>query len=95
MPMPKSQKDASSASVSNAVVDPVTTYEQAIEELEAIIGQMEDGSLGLEQSLIAYQRGAALVKHCKARLASVDQQVKILEGGMLKAFEEQNGDASD
>jgi exodeoxyribonuclease VII small subunit len=93
--MPKSQKDASSANVLNAVVDPAATYEQAIEELEAIIAQMEDGSLGLEQSLIAYQRGAALVKHCKTRLASVDQQVKILEGGMLKAFEAQNGDASD
>jgi exodeoxyribonuclease VII small subunit len=93
--MPKSQKDALSANVSNAVVDPATTYEQAIEELEAIIGQMEDGSLGLEQSLIAYQRGAALVKHCKTRLASVDQQVKILEDGMLKVFEEQNGDISD
>ena len=38
--------------------DPKTlTYEQAIEELERIIDQIEQGEIGLEESLAARRRG--------------------------------------
>ena len=64
-------------------------YEEAIERLDLIVRQMEDGSLSLEQSLKAYQEGAGLIQQCRAALEAVDDQVKILEAGMLKPFDEE------
>ena len=62
------------------------TFEQAVEELEALVARMEDGKLPLEESLAAYQRGAELVKHCEARLADAQARIAILEGGELRDF---------
>ena len=42
--------------------------------------------LALEQSLAAYKRGAELLKFCQAQLADAQQQVKVLEAGVLKNF---------
>jgi exodeoxyribonuclease VII small subunit len=63
------------------------SYEDAIVELEALVQRMEGGSLSLEESLAAYRRGAELVAHCRKALADVQQQVKVLEGNLLKSFE--------
>lgn len=60
------------------------TFEQALEELEALVGRMEDGRLSLEESLAAYQRGAELVKFCEARLGEAQARIAILEGGELR-----------
>src|SRR5436190_194192 len=49
--------------------DALLTFEKALEELEALVGRMEDGRLPLEESLAAYQRGAELVKFCEGKLA--------------------------
>jgi exodeoxyribonuclease VII small subunit len=60
------------------------SFEQAMEELEQLVEQMESGDLPLEASVAAYQRGSVLVKFCAAQLDKVEQQVKVLEGDMLK-----------
>ncbi|MDB5821959.1 MAG: Exodeoxyribonuclease small subunit [Herminiimonas sp.] len=62
------------------------SFEEAMDELEQLVAQMEAGSLPLEASVAAYQRGSALVKFCGAQLDRVDAQVKVLEGEMLKPF---------
>lgn len=62
------------------------TLEAALAELEKIVSGMEEGQLPLEQSLAAYQRGAKLLKFCQAALQDAQQQVKILEGGILRDF---------
>ncbi len=54
------------------------TYETAIAELEAIINQMETGTLPLEQSIDVYKRGAELLKICQKSLKDAEQQVSIL-----------------
>jgi exodeoxyribonuclease VII small subunit len=53
-------------------------YEAAIAELEGIVVQMENGQLPLEQSLAAYQRGAALIQQCQQSLTQAEQQVRLL-----------------
>jgi exodeoxyribonuclease VII small subunit len=63
-----------------------TTYEAAMAELEGIVTAMDEGRLSLEDTLASYQRGAALLKFCRDKLAVVEQQVKILEDGELKPF---------
>ena len=66
------------------------SFEEAMAELAQLVAQMEAGALPLEASVTTYQRGAALVRFCAAQLDKVDSQVKVLEGDMLKPFD--NGD---
>ena len=60
-------------------IDPDLRYEQAVKELERLISDMESGTFSLEETLLAYQRGAALLKHCQGMLAQVEQQVRVFE----------------
>ena len=62
------------------------TFESALAELEEIVADMEAGQLPLEKSLAAYTRGAELLKFCQSALQDAQQQVKILEDGVLKNF---------
>ncbi|MDE2081125.1 MAG: exodeoxyribonuclease VII small subunit [Burkholderiales bacterium] len=62
------------------------TYEQALAELDRLVAQMEGGQLPLDQLLDAYRRGAELLGLCRARLQAVEEQVKVLEDGQLKAW---------
>ncbi|WP_114636416.1 exodeoxyribonuclease VII small subunit [Polynucleobacter necessarius] len=60
-------------------IDPELRYEEAVKELEKLISDMESGKFSLEETLLAYQRGAALLKHCQGMLAQVEQQVRVFE----------------
>jgi exodeoxyribonuclease VII small subunit len=68
------------------------TFETALAELEDIVARMEGGQLPLEESLAAYKRGAELLTYCQGALKSAQQQVEVLEKGVLKAFESEGGD---
>ena len=63
-------------------------FEKALEELETIVRHMEDGTLSLDQSLTAYQRGAELVKVCETALEHVKEQVRVLDGELLRPLAE-------
>lgn len=71
------------------------SFEQAMAELEQLVTQMEAGELPLEASVAAYQRGSELVKFCAAQLDKVENQVKVLEGDMLKPFAADAAAAAD
>jgi exodeoxyribonuclease VII small subunit len=62
------------------------TYEAAMSELEALVAAMDAGQLPLDQLLAQYRRGADLLNFCRARLETVEQQVKVLEGEQLKPW---------
>ena len=65
---------------------PAPTYEEALAELERLVQRMEDGQMPLDQLLGSYKRGAELLELCRARLAAVEEQVKVLEDGQLKTW---------
>ncbi|MES2365479.1 MAG: exodeoxyribonuclease VII small subunit [Pseudomonadota bacterium] len=67
------------------------SFEAAMAELERIVADMESGQLALQQSLAAYQRGAELLQFCQQALADAQQQVQVLENGMLKPFTSADG----
>lgn len=67
-----------------AAVPEEMPFEDAVRELEEIVGAMESGELPLEDSLKRYQRGVALVKAAHERLRAAEQQVKVLEEGVLR-----------
>ncbi len=54
------------------------TYEQALGELESLIDRIEQGEIGLEESLTEYRRGAALLKRCRGILETAEQQIEEL-----------------
>ena len=62
------------------------SYELALAELDRLVMQMEGGQLPLDQLLDGYRRGAELLSFCRARLQAVEDQVKVLEDGQLKAW---------
>ena len=64
-----------------------TSYEQALDELERLVAAMEGQPMPLDQLLLSYQRGAELLTLCRGRLQAVEQQVKLLDGAELKAWE--------
>jgi len=74
-----SKKPENSGAGLEVKIDPNLRYEQAVKELEKLISDMESGKFSLEETLLAYQRGAALLKHCQAVLAQVEQQVRVFE----------------
>jgi exodeoxyribonuclease VII small subunit len=55
-------------------------FEEALAELEQIVHELEDGSIGLEESLVRYEVGVGLLKLCYARLQAAEQRIAKLAG---------------
>lgn len=67
-------------------VDPAIAemgYEEAIDELEAIIERMEKGETGLEESLREYARGDSLIRRCREILDDAEQRIERITGEAL------------
>ena len=63
------------------------SFEKALAELEKIVARMESGELSLEQALATHKRGLELARFCQKQLEVAQQQVKVLEGEVLKPLE--------
>lgn len=50
-------------------------FEEAIAELEKVLGQLESGNVKLDESISLYERGAALKKHCETKLKEAEEKV--------------------
>jgi exodeoxyribonuclease VII small subunit len=68
------------------------SFEAALAELEALVAELEGGQLPLADALTAYRRGATLLQYAQGQLQSAQEQVKILEGDLLKNFERRRRD---
>lgn len=51
------------------------SFEQAIAELEKVVGQLERGDVALDESIALYERGAALRKRCQDKLKEAEEKV--------------------
>jgi exodeoxyribonuclease VII small subunit len=71
------------------------TFEAALQELEAVVQAMEAGNTPLEESLSAYERGVALLRHCQETLTAAEKKLQILENGGLRDFDVIGEDSSD
>jgi exodeoxyribonuclease VII small subunit len=56
------------------------SFEAAMAELDEIVRQLEDGSVGLEEALARYERGVGLLKQCYGRLRHAEQRILLLTG---------------
>jgi exodeoxyribonuclease VII small subunit len=60
--------------------NPAPSFETAVQELEKILRQLEDGNTTLESSLAQYERGVALLKLCHEQLRTAEQRILLLSG---------------
>jgi exodeoxyribonuclease VII small subunit len=60
------------------------SYEEAHQELEEIVNQIEDGEIGIDELSVKIKRASYLLKFCKSKLISTQQDVEEI----LKDLEE-------
>jgi exodeoxyribonuclease VII small subunit len=67
------------------------SFEDALGELERIVKGLESGAQKLEEAITAYERGAALRRHCEEKLRQVEARVAAIvetsEGPTLRDLE--------
>ena len=58
------------------------SFEDALTELEGIVGQLKRGDAPLEKSITIYERGAKLKAHCEGKLKAAQMKVDkiVLDG---------------
>lgn len=56
------------------------TLEESFEQLEKIIGQMENGNISLNDSFKLYNEGINLIKDCNCMLDKVEKEIVIING---------------
>jgi exodeoxyribonuclease VII small subunit len=52
------------------------SFEEAIKELTNIVGKIEQGQIPLQDSLKQYERGMALIKHCRGILEKAEKRIE-------------------
>jgi exodeoxyribonuclease VII small subunit len=52
------------------------SFEDALEELKAIVARLETGEGKLDEAVDAYDRGARLKQHCEAKLRDAQQKIE-------------------
>jgi len=56
------------------------TFEQALEEIERIVRDLEEGRIGLEASLARYEQGVGLLRRCYELLAQAERRIELVRG---------------
>ena len=51
------------------------TFEQSLEELEAIVGKLESEELELDKGLELFEKGVLLYKECRTKLEQVEKKI--------------------
>ncbi len=63
------------------------SFEEAIGELTNIVSKIEKGEIALQDSLKDYERGMALIKHCRGILQKAEKRIEKI------SKEEKSGDS--
>lgn len=69
-PEPKAAEPAES--------DRIADFEKSLDELENLVGKMEQGEQSLDDSLKSFERGVALYRNCQSALEQAELRVKLL-----------------
>jgi exodeoxyribonuclease VII small subunit len=71
------------------------TFEQALEQLELIVRELEEGRIGLADSLSRYEQGVKLLKQCSGLLERAERRIELLNSAdsqgraVTEAFDDQ------
>lgn len=72
-------------------------FEKALDQLEELVEDMENGDLTLEESLKSFEKGIKLTRDCQTALSQAEQKVQILleQSGELVAEDFNEGDVEE
>jgi exodeoxyribonuclease VII small subunit len=56
------------------------SFEACLTELQDLVRLLEDGTLGLAESVAGFERGVALLRHCYQTLEQAEQKIELLSG---------------
>lgn len=71
-------------------------FEAALAELEALVQRMETGSLSLEDSLAAFERGVQLTRQCQTALQQAELRVRaLMRDGSESTLPPSDGDGDE
>lgn len=70
------------------------TFREAMNELNSIVEQLESNMLELEESLVKYERGIALLRYLRASLNNAQQKVEILMGELDMSVSDEEIDSN-
>jgi len=72
--MAKSKKSVKKETEKSASIP----FEESLDELQQIVGELEEGALGLEESMHRFERGVLLLRGCFQTLERAEQRIEIL-----------------
>ena len=78
MPKAASANKNSNPAIEAPSSEPTPSFEEAMTDLQQIVADLEDNSLGLEASLVQFERGIGLLRKCHAFLEQAEQKIEIL-----------------
>ncbi|MDA1018046.1 MAG: exodeoxyribonuclease VII small subunit [Planctomycetota bacterium] len=55
-------------------------FEERLGELQTIVGRLESGSLGLDEAMLQFERGVALLRTCFETLEQAEKRIELLTG---------------
>lgn len=68
------------------------SFEQTIKELTGIVAKIEQGEIPLQDSLEQYERGMALIKHCRDILGKAEKRIEKISESKAESKNENNED---
>jgi exodeoxyribonuclease VII small subunit len=67
-------------STQNELPTECPSFEEALTSLEQIVHDLEEGKLGLAESLTRYESGVKLLKQCFGLLENAERRIELLTG---------------
>ncbi|AFV23294.1 exodeoxyribonuclease VII small subunit [Methanolobus psychrophilus R15] len=79
-------KRKQAANMDNEACEDETSFEESLDELEALVDRLERGQLLLDESLELFERGMKLARICNRKLSKAERKIELLieENGNLK-----------
>lgn len=71
------KKTAKNASDKSGKID----FEKALQQLEDIAVKLEEGDLGLDDSIAQFEKGMRLARYCREKLDEAERKIEILQKG--------------
>ncbi|MCL5281303.1 MAG: exodeoxyribonuclease VII small subunit [Planctomycetes bacterium] len=71
------------------------TFEQAIQQLKGIVDRIEEGQIPLQDSLEQYEKGMALIKHCRDILQKAEKRIERISKEEPPAAQKEEKDDSE
>lgn len=64
------------------MTDATPTFDDGLDRLEALVNQLESGSLSLEEALARFEEGVQLSQVLQKQLAEAQRKVEVLKAGL-------------